>query len=152
MVNEHQALLQIFLTRNRQEVITGRQVGDTHLSRHSIPTGQTRPAGSRQWLRWGDDEARWQGRLLHRSVSPSQTSTNALLSWQMKLLSQYPFYLRSCGSRVKFPLTGKGKNTPYFSKGKEGRPTELPVSQSHLCTWQDHGADLPGNYAKAHGK
>jgi len=29
---------------------------------------------------------------------------------------------------------------------------ELQVSQSHLCGAQDHGADSPGNYAKAHGK
>ena len=42
--------------------------------------------------------------------------------------------------------------TPIFKKRKKGRPRELQASQSHLCAWQDHGADPPGNYAKAHGK
>ncbi|PKU31884.1 rna-directed dna polymerase from mobile element hypothetical protein [Limosa lapponica baueri] len=34
----------------------------------------------------------------------------------------------------------------------KGRSGELQTSQSHLCAWQDHRADLPGNSAKAHGK
>lgn len=29
-------------------------------------------------------------------------------NWQLKLLSHYPSYLRSCGSLVEFPLTGRG--------------------------------------------
>lgn len=29
---------------------------------------------------------------------------------------------------------------------------ELQASQTHLCAGQDHGADPPGNNAKAHGE
>ncbi|GAB0204075.1 cAMP-dependent protein kinase inhibitor alpha [Grus japonensis] len=35
---------------------------------------------------------------------------------------------------------------------KKGRPGELQAGQSHLCVWQDHGADPPGKYAQAHGR
>jgi len=72
----------------------------------------------------------------------------------MKLLSHYLWLiLRSCGSPVKFPVTGKvGSITPILKKTKKGRPGELQASQSHLSAWQDHGADPPGNCARAHGK
>jgi len=34
----------------------------------------------------------------------------------------------------------------------EKRKTRATTGQSHLCAQQDHGADPPGNYAKAHAK
>ncbi|PKU43473.1 rna-directed dna polymerase from mobile element jockey-like [Limosa lapponica baueri] len=37
----------------------------------------------------------------------------------MKLPSHYLSYLRSRGSAVKFPLTGKGETNPIFKKGKK---------------------------------
>jgi len=46
----------------------------------------------------------------------------------------------------------RGDITLIFKKGKKGRPEELQASQSYFCAWQDHGADPPGNYAKAHRK
>ena len=46
----------------------------------------------------------------------------------------------------------RGNITPIFKKGKKEDPGKLQASQSHLCAWQDHGSDPPGNYAKAHGK
>lgn len=46
----------------------------------------------------------------------------------------------------------KGKHNPHFSKGKERSLRKLQAIQSHLCAWQDHGADTPGKYAKAYEK
>lgn len=42
----------------------------------------------------------------------------------------------------------RGKIFPVFKKGKK----ELQASQSHFCAQCDHGADPPGNHAKAHGE
>jgi len=42
-------------------------------------------------------------------------------------------------------LFSKAKGAPHL-------PRELPVSQSHLCGWQEHEADPPENFSKAHGK
>jgi len=40
-----------------------------------------------------------------------------------------------------------------LKKGKKEDPGNYrPINQSHLCAQQDHGANPPGNYAKAHGK
>lgn len=63
----------------------------------------------------------------------------------MKWLSHCPSYLRCYGSFVKFPLTGKGEIYPPFFKNEKGRLEELQASELHLCSWQDHGADPPGN-------
>lgn len=44
----------------------------------------------------------------------------------------------------------KWKHNPHFHKGKKkGRPGKIQASESHLCL-QDHGADHPGKYSKAH--
>ncbi|TRZ18141.1 hypothetical protein HGM15179_008960 [Zosterops borbonicus] len=37
-------------------------------------------------------------------------------------------------------------------QGGKGKPEELQASEYHICARKDHGADLSGNYAKAHGK
>ena len=70
----------------------------------------------------------------------------------MKLPSCYPSHLKSHGSLVKFPLMGKGEIYPHFQEGKKRRSRELQASQSHLCAWQDHGADPPEGPTTARGK
>jgi len=70
----------------------------------------------------------------------------------MKLLSHYPSYLRTHGSPVKFPLTGKGETLCSFLKREKRKTWGSTGSQFHLCAQQDHGAESPGNYVKAYGK
>jgi len=45
----------------------------------------------------------------------------------------------------------RGNITPFLKKEKR-KTWGLQASQSPLCAWQAHGADPPGNYAKACGK
>jgi len=45
----------------------------------------------------------------------------------------------------------RGNITPIFKKGKSKTQGTTGQPFSPLCQ-QDHGADPPGNYAKAHGK
>jgi len=46
----------------------------------------------------------------------------------------------------------RGNITAIFKAVKKRSLREQQASQSHLCAWQDHGTDAPGNCAKAHGK
>lgn len=43
-----------------------------------------------------------------------------------------------------------GDITTYFWKRKVQRTEEVQASQSHLCVWQDHGADPHGACARVH--
>lgn len=60
----------------------------------------------------------------------------------MKLLSHYWSYLRSCGSLLKFALTGKEELQLTFLTWGKGKT--WVISQSRLCVQKDHGADLHG--------
>lgn len=53
----------------------------------------------------------------------------------MKFLSQYPLYLESCGSLVKFPVTGKrGNIAPIFEKLKwSSKPISLTSMSSEIA-------------------
>jgi len=46
---------------------------------------------------------------VHKSMEPNKMRPQVLRNWQVKLLSYYPSYSRSCGSPLNFPLTGKGE-------------------------------------------
>ena len=43
----------------------------------------------------------------------------------------------------------KGTITHLQERGKGG-PGELQAGEHHLCAWEDHGADPPRSYIKAH--
>jgi len=45
----------------------------------------------------------------------------------------------------------RGNTTPIFKKCKREAPGNYRAV-THLCAGEGHGADPPGNYAKAHGK
>lgn len=62
--------------------------------------------------------------------------------------ANYPSNQRGCDNLNKFPLNQKTWS-PFLKGGKKWRPGELQGSLSHLCVWQDHGIDSPGNCAMA---
>lgn len=47
----------------------------------------------------------------------------------MKLLSDYPSYLKSCGNSVKFPVTGRGET---LLKREKRTPGELQDSHTSV--------------------
>ena len=54
-------------------------------------------------------------------------------------------------SRLSSEVSGdwkKGNITPIFEKDR--RPGKLLAGDPHLCAWEDHGADPPRSYVKAH--
>lgn len=71
-------------------------------------------------------------------------------TYMHKFLCHYPLYLRTHGSLMKFPATANRETYSSSLKKSKGRLREQYTSQSHLCVGEHHGADLPGNYAKAH--
>ena len=44
------------------------------------------------------------------------------------------------------------KYNPHVEEGKKRRCRDLKATQSHLCAWQDHGADHPEDPTKAYGR
>lgn len=56
-------------------------------------------------------------------------------NWQLKLLSHYPPYSRSCGRLVKIPLTGKREGKPPFFLKRPPREIQgthqSPISACH---------------------
>jgi len=50
------------------------------------------------------------------------------------------------------PTKWKRRNIMPISKREKRKTWGSTGSRSHLCARQNHGADPPGNYAKAHGK
>lgn len=67
----------------------------------------------------------------------------------MTSLNHYPSCLISYVSILKLPLIGKEETYLPLKKEDIGN---YKTSQSYLSAWQGHGADSPGNYAKARGK
>jgi len=67
----------------------------------------------------------------------------------MRLTSHNPSYLKGHGSLMKFLPVEKGKHNTHFQVRKRKQSRELQASQSHLCAWQDHGADPPEDPTKA---
>jgi len=67
----------------------------------------------------------------------------------MWLLSCSPSYLKSHGYQAKSPGTGKKETSLQFTEREEGGPGDLQASESHLCAWEDHGADPPRRHVKA---
>jgi len=46
----------------------------------------------------------------------------------------------------------RGNITPVYKKRKKRGSRELQASLSRLCVWQDHGANCPKGFTKAHRK
>lgn len=90
-----------------------------------------------------------------RSMGSDQMHQTVMREVADEVAKPLSLILWSCGSLVKFTLTGKGETYLTFShfwKGEKTKTRELQAAQSHLGAQQDHGVDPPRNYAKAHGK
>lgn len=87
---------------------------------------------------------------VHKSMAPDEIHLQALKELVNVVAKPLSILSDRLWQSGEVPTDWKrGKTTPIFKRGKKGRPRELQASQSHLCTWQDHGADPSGNYAKA---
>ena len=102
------------------------------------------------------EDGDWQGYLKLESCGPSKPQMRLLPSAHAS--SPLAHYQRDdrLGQAQLLALILQNLAPTENKEGppgpKKGRPGELQASQSHLCAQQDHGADPPGNYARAHGK
>ena len=48
------------------------------------------------------------------------------------------------------PRDWKKETSLQFTEREEEGPGELQAGESHLCAWEDHGADPPRRHVKAH--
>jgi len=101
----------------------------------------------------GEDQVRDHLRNLkvHKSMGPDEMLPQVLRELADEVAKPPSIVSERSWQSGEVPTDWKwGNITPVFDRGEKKDPGNYrPVS---LCVWQDHGADPPGNPAKAHGR
>ena len=86
---------------------------------------------------------------MHKPMGPDEMHPRVLRELTDEVAKPLSIVLEKSWQSGEVPTDWKrGRTTPLLKREKR-KTQELQAIQPHLCAWQDHGVDPPGNYGKA---